>query len=239
MPQSKTFHLPRLERHPLILLLSLGLAFGLGRAVSVINIAISMGGPMALGGFFINFLGLVVGPISLLGLYLLLRKSPKLFGSYMLIAAAVAAAFVFWQFWDYPTVNGAFYMLRGDQDEFAYIPPEPSDHVLAVFTSSMLFYAGFEYLLFANSSFFRDSIVGQVITLAVAFMALSLVLMTYPSFSIEPKFAYLVLPVSFGLIALALQRFNSLAVLLGVLAVNFGLLFLLGLLAYYWFVVAN
>jgi len=231
--------MPRLERHPLILLLSLGLALILGCAVSVINIAISMGGPMALGGFFINFLGLVVGPISLLGLYLLLRKSPKLFGSYMLIAAAVAAAFVFWQFWDYPTVNGAFYMLRGGQDDLSYVPPQPFDHVLAVFTSSILMYAGLESLLFPQDSFFKRDPKGKVSVLIAALLAFTLLLIIFPSFSVEPKFIYLALPACFGILALALHRFNSLAVLLGVLAVNFGLLFLLGLLAYYWFVVAN
>ncbi|WP_298610786.1 hypothetical protein [uncultured Thiothrix sp.] len=231
MAHFEVLHLPKLAKHPLMLLLALILALGLGWSASVVNLAVSMGGPMALGGFFIDFLGVVGGLISLSGLYLILRNSSLLFGVYLLIAAYLALSLILWQIWEYPSVDGAFYMLRGKVEALDYMPPEPSAHVLAILLSSILFYLGIEYAILPTTSIFKSSWCGKLTICILIVLVLGLTLPSYSYFSPEPKLAYLSLPFLFGVLALTLQGFNSVAVLLGIFSINFTALFFLTYLA--------
>lgn len=231
MPK-QTLHTPKISHHPLGLLLIAALALVLGWSVSVINLAIPMGGPMALGGLYTAALGTLLGLSSLSILLLWLRNSARLLGCAFLIAACLAATLVFWQFWQYPTVNGAFYMGRDQLSEFSYIPPEPAAHLLAVGMVSALFYVGLEYAVLPTNSFFKANIVGKLSIATLGLLTISICLLSYPRFFIEPKLTYLSIPAVLAFAAILLHRFDSIAVLLGVVAVNFGLLSLLGILAY-------
>lgn len=224
---------------PLAWLIVLILGLALGWSISVINIATAMGGPLAMSGLYLKAAGMLLGLGSFAVLLYWLKSASHLVGSALLIAGGVALSLVLWQFWQYPTVDGAFYSIRDQLTDFSWVPPEPSAHVLAVLLSAILLYLGLEYLVLADTSFFKASLTGKLIIAALCLTVLGLTLISTTHFFAEPRFIYLSIPAGLAVFALLGKRFNSAALLLATFAASFGLLFALALLSYYWFIVLN
>jgi len=123
-----------------IILISIGL-FLSSATIDSINDVGRMGGPMAISLFpFIEIFFLTVG-LLLLYLGAIISKIPT--GKVLLLLSIVSSWLVIRHTWLYPTIDGAYYLLRFGRD-FAdsYYVPDDWQHVLAFTCTGTLLYFG-------------------------------------------------------------------------------------------------